>query len=223
MKTILQDQKWRSQRRWVRTPKSSWCGFALELGPSKALCTRRCLNLLYYNDIVIVCWAELVENEVKVRDWTEVDSELLSVRAGDLWVGALMISFVRFIEDNQGDFSSVNVDTAIAIRTLEATYKSSADATAVETMILKLTEKEASSLKSKGKASIATRIAVLTWRSLLIMSREWKYYSLWLILYMLLLRSDSTNFYGLGHSLSSVMVSFMNLKSNTFRSLQNVG
>ncbi|THG16183.1 hypothetical protein TEA_020620 [Camellia sinensis var. sinensis] len=28
-----------------------------------------------------MCWAELVENEVKVRDWTEVDSELLSVRA----------------------------------------------------------------------------------------------------------------------------------------------
>ncbi|XP_028065735.1 transcription factor MYB108-like [Camellia sinensis] len=33
-------------------------------------------------NIVIMCWAELVENEVKVRDWTEVDSELLSVRAG---------------------------------------------------------------------------------------------------------------------------------------------
>ncbi|KAI7979841.1 ABC transporter G family member 3 [Camellia lanceoleosa] len=34
------------------------------------------------------------------------------------------------LQDNQGDFSSVNVDTAIAIRTLEATYKSSPDATA---------------------------------------------------------------------------------------------
>lgn len=33
------------------------------------------------------------------------------------------------------------MDTAVAIRTLEATYKSSADAAAVETMILKLTEK----------------------------------------------------------------------------------
>ncbi|KAI7998478.1 ABC transporter G family member 3 [Camellia lanceoleosa] len=113
------------------------------------------------------------------------------------------------VYDNQGDFSSVNVDTAIAIRTLEATYKSSADATAVETMILKLTEKEASSLKSKGKASIATRIAVLTWRSLLIMSREWKYYSLWLILYMLLTVYIGTVFSGLGHSLSSIMVLFV--------------
>ena len=35
-------------------------------------------------DIVIVCWAELVENEVKVRDWTEVDSKLLSVKAGTI-------------------------------------------------------------------------------------------------------------------------------------------
>lgn len=33
------------------------------------------------------------------------------------------------------------MDTAVAIRTLEATYKSSADAAAVETMILKLTDK----------------------------------------------------------------------------------
>ena len=33
------------------------------------------------------------------------------------------------------------MDTAVAIRTLEATYKSSADAAAVETMILRLTEK----------------------------------------------------------------------------------
>jgi hypothetical protein len=35
----------------------------------------------------------------------------------------------------------VNMDTAVAIRTLEATYKSSADAAAVESMILRLTEK----------------------------------------------------------------------------------
>ncbi|CAL5426792.1 unnamed protein product [Camellia sinensis] len=40
-------------------------------------------------DIVIVCWAELMENEVKVRDWTEVDSELLSVRTDGLLLKAL--------------------------------------------------------------------------------------------------------------------------------------
>ncbi|XP_028062394.1 LOW QUALITY PROTEIN: ABC transporter G family member 3-like [Camellia sinensis] len=129
----------------------------------------------------------------------------------DHFLRAINTDFDRIIamcknwQDDQGDFSSVNVDTAIAIRTLEATYKSSADATAVETMILKLTEKEGSSLKSKGKASIATRIAVLTWRSLLIMSREWKYYWLRLILYMLLTVCIGTVFSGLGHSLSSVM------------------
>lgn len=43
-------------------------------------------------------------------------------------------------EDNN-DISSVNMDTAVAIRTLEATYKSSAEAAAVESMIVKLTEK----------------------------------------------------------------------------------
>lgn len=45
------------------------------------------------------------------------------------------------VQDDNGDFSSVNMDTAVAIRTLEATYKSSADAAAVETMMLRLTEK----------------------------------------------------------------------------------
>lgn len=68
---------------------------------------------------------------------------------------------------------------------------------------------EGPSLKSKGKASCATRIIVLTWRSLLIMSREWKYYWLRLILYMLLTLCIGTAFSGLGHSLSSVGVSFI--------------
>ena len=44
-------------------------------------------------------------------------------------------------QDDNGDFSAVNMDTAVAIRTLEATYKSSADAASVETMIFKLTER----------------------------------------------------------------------------------
>ncbi|CAK9158529.1 unnamed protein product [Ilex paraguariensis] len=128
----------------------------------------------------------------------------------DHFLRAINTDFDRIIamcknwQDDHGDFSSVNMDTAVAIRTLEATYKSSADAAAVENMILKLTEKGGPSLKSKGKASNATRIAVLTWRSLLIMSREWKYYWLRLILYMLLTLCVSTVFSGLGHSLSSV-------------------
>lgn len=128
----------------------------------------------------------------------------------DHFLRAINTDFDRIIamcknwQDDQGDFSSVNMDTAVAIRTLEATYKSSADAAAVETMILKLTERERPSLKSKGKASSGTRIAVLTWRSLLIMSREWKYYWLRLILYMLLTLCFGTVFSGLGHSLSSV-------------------
>lgn len=129
----------------------------------------------------------------------------------DHFLRAINTDFDRIIamcknwQDDQGDFSTVNMDTAVAIRTLEATYKSSADAAAVETMTLRLTEKEGPSLKSKGKASSATRVTVLTWRSLLIMSREWKYYWLRLMLYMLLALCVGTIFTGLGHSLSSVV------------------
>lgn len=70
-----------------------------------------------------------------------------------------------------------------------------------------LISQEGPPLKSKGKASNATRVAVLTWRSLLVVSREWKYYWLHLILYMLLTLCMGTVFSGLGHSLSSVVVS----------------
>lgn len=117
-----------------------------------------------------------------------------------------IIAMCKNLQDDHGDFSSVNMDTAVAIRTLEATYKSSADSAAVETMIAKLTEKEGPHLKNKGRASDATRIAVLTWRSLLIMSREWKYFWIRLVLYMLLMLSVGTIFSNIGHSLSSVMV-----------------
>ncbi|KAL0460159.1 UNVERIFIED_CONTAM: ABC transporter G family member 3 [Sesamum latifolium] len=128
----------------------------------------------------------------------------------DHFLRAINTDFDRIIamcknwQDDHGELSSVNMDTAVAIRTLEATYKSSADAAAVENIILKLTDKEGPTLKSKGKANFVAKIAVLTWRSLLIMSREWKYYWLRLILYMFLALCIGTVFSGLGHSLSSV-------------------
>ncbi|KAK4440706.1 ABC transporter G family member 3 [Sesamum alatum] len=128
----------------------------------------------------------------------------------DHFLRAINTDFDRIIamcknwQDDHGELSSVNMDTAVAIRTLEATYKSSADAAAVENMILKLIDKEGPTLKSKGKANFVGKIAVLTWRSLLIMSREWKYYWLRLILYMFLAICIGTVFSGLGHSLSSV-------------------
>lgn len=78
---------------------------------------------------------------------------------------------------------------------------------------------EGSSLKSKGKASSSVRILVLTWRSLLVMSREWKYYWLRLILYMLLTLCIGTVFSGLGHSLSSVVVSFFLLSTYLFKDI----
>ncbi|GJM97319.1 hypothetical protein PR202_ga14238 [Eleusine coracana subsp. coracana] len=52
-----------------------------------------------------------------------------------------IIAMCKNLQDDQGDFSSVSMDTAVAIRTLEATYKQSADFVAVESMIAKLTEK----------------------------------------------------------------------------------
>ncbi|GAB2285073.1 ATP-binding cassette sub- G member 3 [Dionaea muscipula] len=116
-----------------------------------------------------------------------------------------IIAMCKNLQDDQGDLSSVNMDTAVAIRTLEATYKSSADAASVETMIFTLMEKEGPVLKSKGKANNATRAAVLTWRSLLIMSREWRYFWLRMVLHMLVALCVGTVFAGLGHSLSSVM------------------
>ncbi|KAG6417879.1 hypothetical protein SASPL_120076 [Salvia splendens] len=128
----------------------------------------------------------------------------------DHFLRAIHTDFDRIIamcknwQDDHGELSSVNMDTAVAIRTLEATYKSSADAAAVETMILKLTDKEGPCLRSKGRASCATKIAILTWRSLLIMSREWKYYWLRLVIYIFLALCIGTVFSGLGHSLSSV-------------------
>ncbi|XP_047979583.1 ABC transporter G family member 3-like, partial [Salvia hispanica] len=129
----------------------------------------------------------------------------------DHFLRAINTDFDRIIamcknwQDDHGELSSVNMDTAVAIRTLEATYRSSADAAAVEAMILKLTDKEGPLLKSKGRASCCTKIAILTWRSLLIMSREWKYYWLRLIIYMFLALCIGTVFSGLGHSLSSVV------------------
>ncbi|KAL6909336.1 hypothetical protein ACP4OV_001617 [Aristida adscensionis] len=116
-----------------------------------------------------------------------------------------IIAMCKNLQDDQGDFSSVSMDTAVAIRTLEATYKQSADSIAVESMIAKLTEKEGPYIKSKGRASDATRIVVLTWRSLLIMSRDWKYYWSRLVLYMIIALSIGTIFTDIGHSLSSVV------------------
>lgn len=66
-------------------------------------------------------------------------------------------------------------------------------------------------LKGKGRASDAARIVVLTWRSLLIMSRDWKYFWIRLVLYMLIAVSIGTIFTDIGHSLSSVMVSVVTL------------
>lgn len=117
-----------------------------------------------------------------------------------------VIAMCKNWQDDQGEFSSVNMDTAVAIRTLETTYKASTEAAAVQAMVTNLTEKEGPILKGRGKARALTRIAVLTWRSSLIMSRDFRYYWLRLMLYMLLMICMGTVFSNLGHSLYSVRI-----------------
>jgi len=117
-----------------------------------------------------------------------------------------VIAMCKNWQDDQGDFSSVNMDTAVAIRTLETTYKASTEAAAVQAMVTNLTEKEGQILKGRGSARALTRIAVLTWRSSLIMSRDFRYYWLRLMLYILLMICMGTVFANLGHSLYSVRI-----------------
>ena len=74
-------------------------------------------------------------------------------------------------------------------------------------VFLHVVMQEGSYLKSKGRASDAARVGILTWRSLLIMSRDLKYFWNRLLLYMLLALSIGTMFIDTGHSLSSVAVS----------------
>ncbi|EPS70307.1 hypothetical protein M569_04448, partial [Genlisea aurea] len=115
-----------------------------------------------------------------------------------------IIAMYRNWQDDTGEISSVNMDTAVAIQTLEATYRSSSDAAAVESMNLKLIEKEGPSLKNKRKANTLVKVCVLTWRSMLVMLREWQFYWLRLILSTFLSICIGTSFWDLGHSLSSV-------------------
>eukprot|EP00252_Welwitschia_mirabilis_P025204 TRINITY_DN7780_c0_g1_i1.p1 TRINITY_DN7780_c0_g1~~TRINITY_DN7780_c0_g1_i1.p1 ORF type:complete len:725 (+),score=95.54 TRINITY_DN7780_c0_g1_i1:405-2579(+) len=115
-----------------------------------------------------------------------------------------VIAMCKNWQDDQGDFSSVNMDTAVAIQTLETTYKESVESIAVEEMVTKLSEKEGPILKSRGKARILTSIAVITWRSCLVMARDIRYYWVQLMLYTIFMVCIGTVFSNLGHSLYSV-------------------
>eukprot|EP01018_Ginkgo_biloba_P012552 Gb_28881 [translate_table: standard] len=130
----------------------------------------------------------------------------------DHFLRAINTDFDRIIamcknwQDEHMDFSTVKMDTAVAIQTLETTYKASTDAAAVEDMLAKLTEKEGPMVKSRGHANAYVRILVLTWRSILNMSRDFMYFWLRLVLYMLLMICMGTVFSNIGHSLYSVRV-----------------
>ncbi|CAA6673376.1 unnamed protein product [Spirodela intermedia] len=131
-----------------------------------------------------------------------------------------IIAMCKSLQDDNGDFTSVNMDTAVAIRTLEATYKLSSESAAVESMIEKLTKKHVCApgwplIKSKGKVSSTTRVAVLTWRSLLILSREWRYFWLRIVLSLLLAVCVGTMFstWAIPFSSIFVFVSFVSLLS----------
>ncbi|XP_057817283.1 ABC transporter G family member 3 isoform X2 [Cryptomeria japonica] len=130
----------------------------------------------------------------------------------DHFLRAINTDFDRIIamcknwQDDQGDFSSVNMDTAVAIQTLETTYEASTDAASVEAMVVDLTKKEGPILEGQGNARTLTRIAVLTWRSSLIMFRDIRYFWLRLLLFILLMICMGTAFSNIGHSLYSIGV-----------------
>ncbi|GLJ55915.1 hypothetical protein SUGI_1200450 [Cryptomeria japonica] len=115
-----------------------------------------------------------------------------------------IISMCKNWQDEHREFSTVKMDTAAAIQTIETTYKASADALAVESMLVKLTEKAGPMIKSKGHANVFECILILTWRSCLNMARDFRYFWLRLMLYMLLMISMGTVFTNIGHTLFSV-------------------
>lgn len=130
----------------------------------------------------------------------------------DHFLRAINTDFDRIIamcknwQDEHREFSSVKMDTSVTIQTLETTYKSSADAAAVEAMLVKLTEKPGPMVKSNGHANACKRVLILTQRSFLNMSRDFGYFWLRLVLYMLLMICIGTIFSHLGHTLYSVRV-----------------
>jgi len=96
--------------------------------------------------------------------------------------------------------------SSVTIQTLETTYKSSTNAAAVEAMLVKITEKPGPMVRSSGHANAYERVLILTWRSFLNMSRDFGYFWLRLVLYMLLMICIGTTFSHLGHTLYSVRV-----------------
>ncbi|KAH9317186.1 hypothetical protein KI387_018955, partial [Taxus chinensis] len=117
-----------------------------------------------------------------------------------------IISMCKNWQDEHREFSTVKMDTAAAIQTLETTYKASVDAVAVESMLVQLTEKAGPMIKSRGHANVYERILILTWRSCLNMTRDFRYFWFRLMLYILLMICMGTVFTNLGHTLYSVRV-----------------
>ncbi|KAJ0970308.1 hypothetical protein J5N97_023185 [Dioscorea zingiberensis] len=121
-------------------------------------------------------------------------------------VVAIIRSILDGNESEYVEFSSVNMDTTCAIRTIETTYLVSSHCALIESLIESLTEQGGADIRSKGMVCDATRIAVLTWRSLVVRSRDWKYYWNRVFLHMILAFSIGTIFFNVGQSLSSVAV-----------------
>ncbi|EFJ07804.1 hypothetical protein SELMODRAFT_132960 [Selaginella moellendorffii] len=98
------------------------------------------------------------------------------------------------------------LDASVITRTLETTYNASNEAAVVEALVHQLSEKEGPFLKSRGQASFTTRVAAVTYRSFLNMSRCFTYFWLRFLLYLPLSVCIATIFYGLGDSPQLVTV-----------------
>ncbi|EFJ28261.1 ATP-binding cassette transporter [Selaginella moellendorffii] len=122
----------------------------------------------------------------------------------------------HFLRALNAEFEKVNritklnqaskLDASVITRTLETTYNASNEAAVVEALVHQLSEKEGPFLKSRGQASFTTRVAAVTYRSFLNMSRCFTYFWLRFLLYLPLSVCIATIFYGLGDSPQLVTV-----------------
>ncbi|KAJ7536292.1 hypothetical protein O6H91_12G063600 [Diphasiastrum complanatum] len=118
-----------------------------------------------------------------------------------------VISFKLMRQDlEQGAFLWNNLQTSVMVRTLETTYQASSEAATVEDLVIQLSERKGPILEAPGRATFLAQLAAVTWRSFLNMSRDFRFYWLRLILYILLMCCIGTVYYKLEESPSSIHV-----------------
>ncbi|CAM6034357.1 unnamed protein product [Sphagnum compactum] len=107
-------------------------------------------------------------------------------------------------DEESGDQAWSQIESSVALRTLEATFQASSDFGLVQSLVVQLCENEGPILESAGHAGLLMCMSVLTWRSCVSMGRNFGYYWLRLLLSTVLTLCIGTMFYNLGHSFNSI-------------------